>query len=230
MKVAISLSGGMDSTTLLGYIIQNIKDLKEIIAVSFIYPSKHNQYEIEAAKKVVEYYKEKSGVKIEHIIMDVSKIFEPFESDLLKKSGPIPEGHYASDNMKATVVPVRNIIFGSILAGIANSKEANKVYLGVHAGDHHIYPDCRENTMKAFEETIRYATDHEVDVRFPFINFFKEDILNEGFSFEIPTPYHLTRTCYKNQELSCGKCGSCTERLEAFKNINRVDPIKYEED
>lgn len=230
MKVAISLSGGMDSTTLLGYVLDNQLNLDEVIAVSFIYPSKHNKYEIEAAKKVIEYYKEKTEIKIEHIIMDVSKIFEFFESDLLKKGGPIPEGHYQEDNMKATVVPARNIIFGSILAGIANSKGAEKIYLGVHAGDHHIYPDCRLETMNAFEETIKLATNYEVYVRFPFINMFKQEILQEGYSFSIPVPYHLTRTCYKNQELSCGKCGSCNERLEAFKKINRVDPIKYEED
>jgi len=158
----------------------------------------------------------------------INKIFREFKSDLLKSGGEIPEGHYAADSMKATVVPGRNLIFASIVAGYAESIGATAIALGVHSGDHHIYPDCRPEFTSALELTLQASTEGMLSLLTPFMDMDKTSILKLGNSLEIKVPYVLTRTCYKDQKISCGKCGSCVERLEAFAEIKVTDPIKYE--
>lgn len=217
MKIVISLSGGMDSATLLGYYI-NKKDT--VMAVSFHYGSKHNEFELEAAKKLARYY------SIPHKIVKIDTIFENIKSNLLMSGGNIPEGHYEEESMKVTIVPGRNLIFSSILAAIAESNNYNAIALGVHSGDHAIYPDCRPGFMLGLNEVIFHSSDFKLIALSPFLNLNKTEILKTGFN--IGVPYQFTRTCYKHQEVSCGKCGSCTERLEAFSNIGETDPVKYE--
>lgn len=228
-KVVLSLSGGMDSATLLGYILN--KELSsqeiEVHCCSFIYGSKHNPYELEAAKNTVQYYKNE-GFNIVHNIFDLTESFANFTSNLLTSGGEIPEGHYESENMKKTVVPGRNLIFASILSGYAESVKAESVFLGVHSGDHHIYPDCRPNFITSLMNTVMESTEGKVLIKAPFMFSDKTDLLKLGYSYTPKVPYHLTRTCYKAQELACGKCGSCQERLEAFRNINKIDPVDYE--
>jgi len=223
-KVVIGLSGGMDSTTLLGYYLEQGT---EVHCCSFYYGSKHGVFELEAAKAVVKYYKS-FEYEITHHLFDLADVFANFNSALLLFGGAIPEGNYNDETMKQTVVPGRNLIFVSIMAGLAESIEAEVVALGVHSGDHHIYPDCRPEFIKSLHTTILRSTDDKVMVFAPFLNDNKASILLQGYSFTFPVPYHLTRTCYKNQLLACGKCGSCQERLEAFKIIGRKDPIEYE--
>lgn len=218
-KVILGLSGGMDSTTLCGYYIDKGYD---VCPISFEYGSKHNPYENKSAKMVADFY----GLKITNIPLDFIKTL--FQSNLLKTGGDIPEGHYAQDNMKLTVVPGRNIIFLSIMSGLAWSLEADTIALGVHMGDHTIYEDCRAGFISAMNSAIIQGTGERVKIEAPFQYLDKTGILKIGNSLEIPVPYHLTRTCYKDQEFSCGCCGSCSERLEAFENIGIVDPIKYE--
>jgi 7-cyano-7-deazaguanine synthase len=145
----------------------------------------------------------------------------------MKKGGEIPEGHYESENMRKTVVPGRNLIMLSIMAGIAESEGASFVGIGVHSGDHHIYPDCRHEFIKSADTTIFLSSDRKVHIDAPFIGEDKASILEMGYSYNIKVPYHLTRTCYKDQIHSCGKCGSCSERLEAFYLIGKEDPITY---
>ena len=140
--------------------------------------------------------------------------------------GEIPEGHYNDATMSQTVVPGRNLMFASILAGYAESIGFNRIALGVHKGDHEIYPDCRKEFVKALDSCIYLSTDKSVEVYTPLIDMDKIEIVQEGLDLEVP--YHLTRTCYKDQERSCGVCGSCVERLEAFKLNNVKDPIEYE--
>lgn len=221
-KIVIGLSGGLDSTTLLGLLlVQGF----EIHACSFTYGSKHNQYENEAVKKIIDFYVQQS--KFVHLHeYDLSGVFNKVESNLLKTGGQIPEGHYEDDSMKLTVVPGRNMIFASIMASLAESIGAEAIALGVHAGDHHIYPDCRPQFIEALKQTIEFSTDHHVSVYCPLLLMNKSEIVQKAI--DLKAPLHLTRTCYKDQAIACGKCGSCQERLEAFSLNHVIDPIGYE--
>jgi len=219
MKIVLSLSGGMDSAALLGTLLGTGH---EVFAVSFFYGSKHNQYELEAARKLAEHY----GIKRQS--MDISGIFAGFKSALLKEdSRPVPEGHYEDRTMVQTVVPGRNMIFSAILAGLAQSFEYDAVALGIHAGDHAIYPDCRPVFKESMDLAIKTASEYSVSLYAPFLGLSKGDIVKVGMEHKVP--FELTRTCYKDQALSCGKCGSCTERLEAFAVNGLIDPIQYAE-
>lgn len=218
MKVILGLSGGMDSATLCSYYLDKGYN---VFPIQFEYGSKHNQYERQAAEKFVKHY----GLSIKEISLDF--IGELFKSNLLKGEGEIPESHYTDQSMSLTVVPARNIIFASIMAGYAWSIDADIVALGVHAGDHTIYEDCRAGFIAAMNAAIISGTGDRVRIEAPFQYMDKTGILLKGV--ELDTPYLYTRTCYKDQELSCGKCGSCIERLEAFNNIGINDPIKYKE-
>ena len=221
-SIIIALSGGLDSATLLGSLLQQGFSVD---CVTFIYGSKHNQYEINAAKNVVGYFETK-GYPVYHSIIDLSAIFGFFDSALLNQGEKIPEGHYQAESMKRTVVPCRNLIFISILAGIAESRGIPLVGIGTHAGDHFIYPDCRIEFNKSTDTTIYLATDKKVSLVTPLDISEKQQVLLQAISTE--TPHWLTRTCYKAQEKSCGVCGSCVERLEAFSNLNLTDTIDYE--
>jgi 7-cyano-7-deazaguanine synthase len=128
--------------------------------------------------------------------------------------------------MSQTVVPGRNSIFISIASGVAWSRGAEEVYIGAHSGDHVIYPDCRPEYVNAIQEAMMLGSGGKINVRAPFLHGDKTSILKEGFVRDVP--YEFTRTCYKDQEISCGRCGACQERLEAFAAHGRVDPLKYE--
>ncbi|MFA5153978.1 MAG: 7-cyano-7-deazaguanine synthase QueC [Clostridia bacterium] len=220
-KVVMGLSGGMDSATVLGYYY----DKKyQIYPLFFNYGSKHNQYEFKSALKLSEYF-HTDPLKI----INLDFIGNLFKSNLLQGQGEIPEGHYNDDNMSLTVVPGRNSIFISIMVGYAESVGADTIAVGTHMGDHSIYPDCRPIFISAMNTAIQASTEEKVHIETPIQHFDKSGILKMGYSFDIPVPYELSRTCYKDQEFSCGKCGSCRERLEAFEIIGRTDPIKYQE-
>lgn len=229
-KAVIGFSGGMDSTTLLAWLLAKGY---HVIACTFTYGSKHNQYENKAAKDIIDFYnnENKRGLgdfKIDHRTFDLTATFSGFKSNLLKSGGEIPEGHYEEESMSLTVVPGRNTIFSSIMLGVAESEGAELITLGVHAGDHVIYPDCREAYVRALKQLIHEASEGKINVIAPFIKINKAEILETGYLLGIPVPYGLTRTCYKDQAFSCGKCGSCQERLEAFAKIGEIDPIPYE--
>jgi 7-cyano-7-deazaguanine synthase len=223
-RIVLGLSGGMDSATLLGYYLEQGA---EVHCCSFYYGSKHGGFELQAAKDVVTFYQH-HGFTVVHHLFDLSHVFKDFKSALLLSGSDIPEGHYEEESMKQTVVPGRNLIFASIMAGLAESIEAEIVALGVHSGDHHIYPDCRPEFVTELARTVLHSTQGKIVVVAPFLNDNKASILIQGYGFEIPVPYELTRTCYKNQLKACGKCGSCQERLEAFEIIGIKDPIEYE--
>jgi 7-cyano-7-deazaguanine synthase len=226
-KVVIGLSGGMDSATLLGALLANNN---EVHCCNFIYGSQHNEYENVAATKITLHYLNKPHTQlVRSYPFNLTSIMGGFNSALLKSSGEdIPEGHYNHDSMKKTVVPGRNLIFASIMAGLAESIDADFVALGVHSGDHHIYPDCRTEFIKALDSTVFLSSDKKVQIISPFSELDKAQILQVGYDLNPPVPYHLTRTCYKDQVKSCGKCGSCNERLEAFETLKIKDPINYE--
>jgi len=216
MKIVQALSGGMDSTTVLGRLLA---DGHEVHCLNFTYGSKHNQYECAAAKNVAQHY------NVPYQLIDLSTAFSGFKSNLLKTGGEIPEGHYEQENMVLTVVPGRNTIFAAILMGYAESIGAERIALGVHQGDHAIYPDCRLEYIQALDALVKLATEGKVQVATPYLHTDKIGIINDGMTINVP--YHLTRTCYKDESISCGRCGSCTERIEGFQKNGIKDPIEY---
>jgi 7-cyano-7-deazaguanine synthase len=221
-KIVLGLSGGLDSSTLLAYLL---KVGYEVHVCTFYYGSKHGKYENRAAENIIDYYLNKGAKVIPHVI-NLEGAFASIESNLMKSGGEIPEGHYQAKNMSKTVVPGRNLIFASIMSGIAESIGAEAIALGSHAGDHHIYPDCRPEFNIALEQVVKTSTDGKVSIIIPFQDWTKQDIVKYGIANQVP--YELTRTCYKDQPVACGKCGSCVERKEAFENLNLKDPVQYE--
>lgn len=219
-KALVSLSGGMDSAVLLALAIERYGS-DQVGAISFTYGSKHNQYENEAARQLVQHY---------HIggyqLIDLSPIMRNFRSDLMLSGDAIPDGHYEAASMSRTVVPGRNLIFISVLTGLAWSEKYEEVWIGAHAGDHFIYPDCRPDFLAAAARAVNLGSDGRVSLRFPFQCDSKTDLVRIGLRLGVP--FGLTRTCYKHQEIACGKCGSCNERREAFQLNEATDPIPYE--
>jgi 7-cyano-7-deazaguanine synthase len=216
MKVVVLLSGGMDSVTAL----YEAEERFEVVgAVSFHYGSKHNDREIPFAAD----HSAKLGVM--HRVIPLAFIGELFKSDLLQSGGEIPKGHYEEQSMKKTVVPFRNGIMLSIAAGFAESLEAHGLVIAAHAGDHAIYPDCREDFMKSMGDAIRLGTYAQVEVLRPFIAMTKADIAARGR--ELGVDYSQTWSCYVGGEIHCGECGTCVERREAFMLANVPDPTRY---
>ena len=215
-KVVIIYSGGMDSYTVLH---KAIKDGYEVHAVSFNYGQRHNK-ELEFAKLVAQKY------KVPHKVVDVSSINQLIGGSSLTDDIDVPEGHYEEASMKQTVVPNRNMILLSLAVGYAVSIKAEAVYFGAHSGDHAIYPDCRTEFLMAMNEVCKIANYESVEVRAPFINASKIEILSQGI--EMGLDYAETWTCYNGREKACGQCGACQERLEAFALNHTTDPIEYE--
>jgi 7-cyano-7-deazaguanine synthase len=212
----IILSGGMDSTTMLYEYKERIA-----IAVSFDYGSKHNAKEIECAK----YHCEQLDVK--HLIIPLAFMQQYFKSSLLIGGEEIPEGHYADENMKSTVVPFRNGIMLAIAAGIAESNGLKHVMMANHGGDHAIYPDCRPEFVSAMSEAISAGTYENLTILAPYTNITKTDIAMRGKKLGID--YGKTWSCYKGGEHNCGKCGTCVERKEALRDAGIEDTTIYEE-
>lgn len=217
MKLVVLLSGGLDSTTLL-YAMQHEHEV--IAALSFDYGSKHNHRELPMA----EYHSKKLGIR--HVIMPLSFINDFFTSDLLKSGGAIPEGHYAAENMKQTVVPARNAIMLSLAAGFAESHHAHGIAYGAHTGDHFIYRDCRREFLEPMTEALREGTDAAIELLNPFVGMDKKAIVQRGQ--ELHVDYAKTWSCYKGEERHCGSCGTCVERREAFLLGGVPDPTEYQ--
>ena len=213
MKALLIYSGGLDSTTLLYEYKESI-----VLAVTFDYGSKHNAREIACA---VENCK-RLGIK--HLVIPLGFIGQYFKSDLLLSGGDIPEGSYADENMKSTVVPFRNGIMLAVAAGLAESYELDAIMLANHSGDHAIYPDCRPEFIDAFAAAVKAGTYNGVQVVSPYCNISKRDIALRGKA--IGVDYSLTYSCYKGGEKHCGKCGTCVERKEALAGF---DSTVYED-
>ncbi len=217
MKTSVIIvSGGMDSITLL-------YDKKDEIAlgISFDYGSNHNAREIPFAKMHCE------RLGIEHITIPLDFMHQYFKSSLLQGADAIPEGHYADDNMKSTVVPFRNGIMLAIAVGIAESRNLTKVLIANHGGDHTIYPDCRPEFISAIDAAASAGTYVNVKVCAPYTTITKTDIAAIGKRLGID--YTETWSCYKGGEKHCGKCGTCVERKEALEGAGIEDNTEYEE-
>lgn len=193
----------------------------EVAAVtSFGYGAKHNHRELPYAAEHAAQF----GVRHEIIALDF--IDRLFASDLLKSGGVIPEGHYEAANMKQTVVPFRNGIMLSIACGFAESIEAEGLVIAAHGGDHAIYPDCREDFMRAIGAAMALGTYAGIELLRPFISMTKAEIATEGARLGVD--FSRTWSCYKGGERHCGKCGTCVERREAFVDAGLPDPTSYE--
>lgn len=237
-KIAvISLSGGMDST---GLLIHLLDKGYEVFGISFYYGQKHS-LELDRLQNNVVYLRE-NGYNINHEIVDLSSVMGMFNSSLTDPNIKVPEGFYAEENMKSTVVPNRNAIFSSIVYGyalsIANKRKQNvDICMGVHSGDHAIYPDC---TPKFFDKIYdAFAAGNwdsdRVSLYLPYIESDKEGILRDllvtsnNLSLDFDTILSNTNTSYSPDEQgrANGYTGSDVERILAFHAIDRVDPVEY---
>lgn len=206
----------MDSTTLL----YEMKD-RIALGISFDYGSNHNAREIRFA----ELHCSRLGIK--HIVIKLGFMHEYFKSSLLSGAEAIPEGHYADENMKSTVVPFRNGIMLSIAVGIAESEGLKYVMMANHGGDHAIYPDCRPEFVQAMSEASKAGTYPGIEVLAPYTDLTKTDIALRGKKLGID--YSETWSCYKGGEVHCGKCGTCVERKEALRDAGIEDKTEYED-
>lgn len=200
----IVLSGGMDSVTLL-------HDFKERIAlaVTFDYGSNHNAREIECARWQC------NLLEIPHLVIPLGFMKDYFKSSLLSGADSIPEGDYADDNMKSTVVPFRNGIMLSIACGLAESEGLKHVLIANHGGDHAIYPDCRPEFIESMSDAMKAGTYENISLLAPYTNITKGEIALKGK--ELAVDYGHTYSCYKGGEEHCGNCGTCREREEALR-------------
>lgn len=217
MKAVLVYSGGMDSTVLL----YELKKMRyEVHALSFHYGQRHAK-ELHCAKAIC------FDLGVSHQTVDLTALGGLLGGSCLTDTSiDVPEGHYAEESMKATVVPNRNMIMLSIAAGHAMSIKADCVAFAAHAGDHAIYPDCRKAFSDSLQHTIGLADWHKVRLHRPYIDQTKTDIAKRGFLAGVP--FEKTWSCYKGNEKHCGKCGTCIERKEAFEQAGLIDRTEYE--
>ena len=210
-------SGGMDSVTALHWAV---REHTVVAALSCDYGAKHNARELPYAAEQARLL----GVRHEVAALD----FLPrlFTSALLQGGAEIPEGHYADATMRQTVVPFRNAILLSVACGFAESVGAEGLVIAAHGGDHAIYPDCREEFMRAMGETMRLGTYAGIALLRPFIAFDKGAIAALGG--QLGVDFGRTWSCYQGREIHCGRCGTCVERREAFAQAGLADPTRYE--
>jgi len=249
--VVVSLSGGMDSSTLL---LRCLKEYNTVTAISFDYGQKH-KVELERAQSLVDYinYWENKAAEdgqkapyypITYRQIQLNGLVDLLDSALVTGGDDVPEGHYAEDNMKATVVPNRNKIFASITQAIALSVaqktgETCDIALGIHAGDFSIYPDCRAEFRDADDAAFRLGNwgAEKVGYFTPYINGMKFDILKDGevlceeLGLNFDEIYSRTNTSYKPtpEGWSDFRSASSVERVEAFIKLGRPDPVVYGE-
>jgi 7-cyano-7-deazaguanine synthase len=191
-----------------------------VAVISFDYGAKHNPCELPFAAE----HADRLGIR--HEIVKLDFVNRLFASDLLVSGGEIPDGHYEAQNMKQTVVPFRNAVMLSIATGFAESEGAEGLVIAAHGGDHAIYPDCREDFMRAMGDAMRLGTYEGIQLLRPFIAMTKADIAAAGTKLGVD--FARTWSCYKGHAIHCGTCGTCVERREAFIHAGIPDPTVYE--
>jgi len=239
-NVVVSLSGGMDSSTLL---LNCLANYTSVTALSFDYGQKHS-VELERAQSLVDYLNA-NGQNVTYQVIKLDGLVNLLNSALVTGGDDVPEGHYEKDNMKATVVPNRNKIFASIVQAVALSK-ANEtgnptdIALGIHAGDHAIYPDCRQEFRDADDHAFRVGNwdADKVGYYTPYLETDKFGILQDGqklvesLELDFEEVYKRTNTSYKPYPSgnSDYKSASSVERIEAFIKLGVKDPVQYEDE
>lgn len=217
MKTVVVLSGGLDSAVLLYHHLVRLNDTVRALTVD--YGQRHRK-EIEFARDLC------GNLGVPHTVAELSSL-----SSLLPGSSqtdaevPVPHGHYAADNMKATVVPNRNMILLSVAIGHAAAHGMQAISFAAHAGDHTIYPDCRPEFVDALAKAATICHFTPVYLLSPFVRRTKADIVKLGHSLCVP--FDHTWSCYEGGEYHCGKCGTCVERKEAFQLAGVKDPTTY---
>ena len=218
MKAIVLFSGGLDSTVLA---TQMKQEATETRLLSIDYGQRHAK-ELDHSQKVADH------LGLAHEILKLPQLGQILGgSSLTDKSITLPEGHYAEESMKSTVVPNRNIILLALAGGHALSIGFDTIAYAAHAGDHTIYPDCRPEFADAMNKALGLADWNDLNLHRPYVEMTKSDLVSLGE--ELNAPLHLTLSCYAGGEIHCGKCGTCVERKEAFALANIPDPTKYEE-
>jgi len=238
--VVVSLSGGMDSSTLL---LRAINEYDTVTGISFDYGQKH-RVELERAQSLINYLADK-GYKVNYRQIKLDGLVDLLDSALTEGGKDVPEGHYEQDNMKETVVPNRNKMFASITQAVALSianktEETCDIALGIHAGDHAVYPDCRQEFRDADDAAFRMGNWDADQVGYftPYLDTDKFGILQDGeklckiLNIEFDEVYSRTNTSYKPfpSGNSDYKSASSVERIEAFIALGRKDPVQYEDE
>ena len=219
MKALVLFSGGLDSTVLAA---QLLADGAETRLLSIDYGQRHAK-ELQQAEKIAD------ALGLPHRILRLPDLGPLLGgSSLTDDQVELPEGHYAEESMKATVVPNRNMILLALAGGHALSLGFDTIAYAAHAGDHTIYPDCRPEFADAMEKALGLADWQNLNLHRPFVNFSKEELVRKGN--ELGAPLELTWSCYAGREKHCGKCGTCVERKEAFALAKVEDPTEYEDD
>ena len=233
----VSLSGGMDSSTLL---LRALTEYDTVTGISFDYGQKH-RVELDRAQSLIDYLAD-NGHKVNYRQIKLDGLVDLLDSALVEGGDDVPEGHYENDNMKETVVPNRNKMFASITQAVALSvanrtEETCDIALGIHAGDHAVYPDCRQEFRDADDNAFRLGNwdAEKVGYYTPYLNGDKYDILLDGESLcdklniDFDHVYARTNTSYKPtpEGWSDYKSASSVERIEAFIKLGRPDPVQY---
>ena len=236
-SAVLALSGGMDSTALLVHLLDNNYEVR---AYSFNYGQKHN-IELELVQRNI-LLMQSLGLPILHQIIDIRAVFDDSVSSLVDETLTVPQGHYQEESMKSTVVENRNAVFAAILysKALAWSGRYHQdvcISLGIHQGDHAIYPDCTPASRDALEYAFKISNwgAERVSYYTPYIHMDKAGILKdllkgcEKLMLSFDEVLKNTNTCYSPSQTgaACGKCGSCGERLEAFSLLGLKDPITY---
>jgi 7-cyano-7-deazaguanine synthase len=218
--VVAIVSGGLDSVTLAHHLFSNGYDVS---LISYNYGQRHDK-EIDFARLCAD------RLSVEHFVVDLRALTGLMNtSSLTSDEIAVPDGHYAEETMKITVVPNRNAIMINVATALAVSRGYDFIATGVHGGDHFIYPDCRPDFISSQAKTLRLANagfiSDKFDVLAPFVNIPKDGIVTIGDS--IGVPWEETWSCYRGGDIHCGSCGTCFERREAFELAGIKDPTSY---
>ena len=219
-RAVVLLSGGLDSTTL---VYQLLYEDFDIIALNVDYGQRHVR-EIESAQEIA------AAAQVPLVQVQLARALTPiFAGCQSSQVGlqDVPEGHYAAETMRITLVPNRNMLLLSLAGALAESREASLIAYAAHAGDHSVYADCRPSFYKSCDETIQQATEGRVRLYAPFGKITKADIVKRGSLLHVPLG--LTWSCYKGGTQHCGRCSTCVERAEAFSLAGVPDPTSYED-
>jgi 7-cyano-7-deazaguanine synthase len=229
VKTIALLSGGLDSTVLVAQLLADT-GCEDVMGIGFDYGQRH-RIELDRAARIARYF----SIPFETVdLTGVGRLLTG--SALTDSSVDVPEGHYADDSMRSTVVPNRNAIMLMVAVGVAAARGFHRVATAVHAGDHPVYPDCRPEFVAAIDVAAELATaDGHGDVHIvaPFVAMSKAAIVSRGAALN--APFGLTWSCYQGGAINpggagamhCGACGTCVERQEAFRLAGYTDPTRY---
>lgn len=217
----VIISGGLDSTTLVYHLRAQGSDVRML---SFDYGQRHGR-ELNCARQIAQ------DLQLCHHVVDLRAVGALLGGSALTDPGmAVPDGHYTDESMRATVVPNRNALMLDIAVAVAVTAGSDAVAFGAHGGDHVIYPDCRAEFVHAFTASARLANDGFLPPGFrvlaPFLHLTKADIVQLGSRYGVP--FERTWSCYRGGARHCGRCGTCTERREAFQLAQVPDPTAYE--